>query len=156
MRISLTLICFCLYQFLFSQADCIKPLVYSGEVNIKNFEIDKIYVPSTLFLSGTLKFNELGGFKTISFDSTSNIFIKKSGTNLSSHFCKDPNLIIEELFKQVKSYPIRIFEKKKGHITEYRILNFEIPTDEITFSVNDENAIVITFPEINNSNLKPQ
>lgn len=86
------IITFFLFNLLFSQADCIKPLIYSGKVSIKNFDIEQIHVPSTLFLN-IVKFNKFGGFKVI--QTNSNSFSKELGTNLSSIFCRSSEEIIQ-------------------------------------------------------------
>lgn len=131
---------------LFSQADCMRPLIYSGKVNIKNFDIDQIHVPSTRFLSDYVKFNDLGGFKIIKVNK--DYFSQQSGTNLSSHFCGPLQEIIEDFFKQKKNYPIKIIEKKKDHKGKYRILEFVIPAEKMTFKVTENEEIEIIFPDL--------
>lgn len=131
---------------LFSQADCMRPLIYSGKINIKNFDIEKINVPSTWFLNNIVKFNKLGGFKVIEPDSTS--FSKKLGTNLSSVFCQSSEEIIENFLKNKKKYPIKIFKKKKNHFGKYKVLKFKIPVEKMTFKITEDDIIEIIFPEI--------
>lgn len=131
---------------LFSQADCVKPLIYSGKINIKNFDIEQIHIPSTLFLNNIVKFNKPGGFKVIKTDSNS--FSKELGTNLSSVFCESSEEIIENFFKKKKIYPIKIFKKKKNHFGKYKVLKFKIPVEKMTFKITEEDIIEIIFPDI--------
>lgn len=133
-------------MLLFSQADCVRPLIYSGKVSIKNFDINEIHVPSTAFLSDYVKFNDLRGFKIIKVNK--DYFSQQSGTNLSSHFCGSLQEIINDFFKQKKSYPIKIIEKKKDHLGKYRILKFIIPVEKMIFKVTEDEKIEIIFPDI--------
>ena len=135
------------FQSLYAQGDCMTHFIYSGKIKVKKFEVGKIYLPSTAFLSGVVKFYEFGGFKTI--EPTSDEFYLKTSTNLSSHFCGEPQEIIDDFFSKVKNYPIRITEKMKDHPGKYRILEFEIPTKDIKFRVNQDNIIEIILPEYN-------
>lgn len=134
------------FQSLYAQGDCMTPFIYSGKIKVKEFEVGKIYLPSTRFLNGIVRFNELGGFKTV--EPTSEEFYLKTSTNLSSEFCGEPQDIIDDFFSQVKIFPVRITEKVKDYDGKYRTLEFEIPAKDITFSVNDENIIMIRFPDI--------
>ena len=131
---------------LFSQADCVRPLIYSGKINIRNFDIEKIQVPSTLFLNNIVKFNKSGGFKVIKTDSIS--FSKKLSTNLSSVFCESSEEIIENFFKKKKIYPIKIFKKKKNHFRKYKVLKFKIPVEKMTFKITEDEIIEIIYPDI--------
>jgi len=88
-----------------------RPLIYSGKISIKDFDIDQIHVPSTAFLSDYVKFNDLGGFKIIKVNK--GYFSQQSATNLSSHFCGPLQEVIEDFFKQKKNYPIKIIGKKE-------------------------------------------
>lgn len=147
MKIFLLLILsFISFQTLYAQGDCMTPFIYSGKIRIKEFEIDKIYLPSTAFLSGAIKFNKFGGFKVI--EPTSEDFHLQTSTNLSSDFCGEPQEIIDEFFSKVKNYPIKITEKKKDRVGKHRTLEFEIPTKDITFKLNEENIIIINLPQI--------
>lgn len=131
---------------LFSQADCIRPLIYSGKINIRNFDIEKIHVPSTLFLNNIVKFNKSGGFKVIKTDSIS--FSKELSTNLSSMFCESSEEIIENFLKKKKIYPIKIFKKKKDHFGKYKVLKFKIPVEKMTFKIAEDDIIEIIYPDI--------
>lgn len=135
------------FQSLYAQGDCMTPFIYSGKIKVKEFEVGKIYLPSTAFLSGIVKFNEFGGFRTV--EPTSDKFYLKTSTNLSSYFCGEPQEIIAEFFSQVKIYPIRITEKVRNNDGKYRTLEFEIPTKNIKFRVNQDNIIEIILPEYN-------
>lgn len=133
-------------NILFCQSDCTKIFKYSGVVKIKGFEIEKILLPSASSLEGDLKFNEIGGYLTVK--PTTDNFEKKSGTYMSSEFCKSPNEVIEVFFKSFKKYPIEIIEKKKDHMGEYKTLKFDIPIEQITFRIIEDNIIEIILPKI--------
>ncbi|TXF77322.1 hypothetical protein [Chryseobacterium sp.] len=133
-------------QIIYSQSDCIKSLKYSGEIKIKNFKVETILLPRTNFLKGYVKFDEIGGY--IRVEPKSELFEKRSVTHLSSEFCKNSDEIIDGFFKKVKNYPIRIIEKKKDHIGEYKTLEFEIPTEKMNFKIGENGLIEIIFPKI--------
>lgn len=101
-------------NFLFSQADCMRSLIYSGRISIKNFDIDKIFLPSTSFLIGYKAFDEPRGSKFI--EPKSEKFHLETSTHISSDFCRSPQEIIDDFFKKAKLYPVKISEKMKDHI----------------------------------------
>ena len=135
-----------LNQIIYSQSDCIKSLKYIGEIKIENFDIEAVLLPRTNVLKGYQKFEEIGGF--IRVEPQSEFFEKRTGTHLSSEFCKSSNEIITNFFKNVKIYPIVVIEKKKDHAGKYRTLKFEIPIEKMDFKIVEDGIIEIIFPKI--------
>ena len=133
-------------QLGYSQADCVLTFKIRGKVIANGINLDKIYLPSTAFLVGYEKFDTQAGFYVLTLESES--FSDEFRSHLSSDFCMDSKLIIERVFKKVKSYPIRITEKIKDHVGKFRTYELKIPTDQIHFVVNDDERIEIILPEI--------
>lgn len=131
---------------LFSQADCIKPIIYSGKINIKNFQIDKIYLPSTRSLGGYRKFKDIGGSKMT--EPVSGNFKLQTATHLSSDFCGNSKEIIADFFKKAQFYPVKVSGKKINHTGKFKILKFKIPVEKMSFTVADDDSIEIIFPDI--------
>ena len=133
-------------QLGYSQADCVLTFKMSGKVIVNGVKLDKIYLPSTIFLVGYEKFDSQAGFYVVNLESES--FSNEFRSHLSSDFCMDSKLIIERVFKKVENYPIRITEKKKDHAGEFKTYELEIPTEQIEFLINENKEIEIILPEI--------
>lgn len=128
----------------FSQKDCIRGIIYKGEIKSEKYQIIKIKLPTTDYLSGYNRFESEDGNRVFEIDLLK--FSYRLASHMSSEFCGESNDVINRFFKKVKFYPIKLYYKNEAGKMKKK--NIKIPLDNIKFSADEDGRIIIEFPSI--------